>query len=271
VITLLVDIGNTRVKWTSLREAGAQVREGHMHALAHGGDAAAAMRRVAHVAPRGTGRVLAVNVGGARLARALDAAVRARFGCTTEYVSSERARFGVRNGYREVWRLGADRWVGVIGARDLVPRKPLLVASAGTALTVDAVSAAGRHFGGAIVPAPDTMIASLLGGTDGIARRARRESAGRATGPGTPARAPARKPARTLFAADTARGLAAGAAFAAAAFIDRAVEEATAELGARPVVLLTGGAAPTLAPHIKSAVRLVPDLVLRGLAVFARG
>lgn len=261
MIVLLVDIGNTRVKWTTLRGSWT-VTAGTMHALAHAGRPGA-MRTVVRVAPRGTTRVVAVNVGGARLARALDTAVRARFGCGVEYVQSERARFDVRNGYREVWRLGADRWVGLVGARDLVPRKALLVASVGTALTIDVLSAEGRHLGGAIVPAPDTMIASLLGGTDGIARRAGgRDASGQR---------PARKPARHLFAADTSKGLAAGAVFAAAAFIDRAVSEAAATLGVRPVLLLTGGAATALGPHIKSAVREVPDLVLRGLAVFARG
>ena len=57
---------------------------------------------------------------------------------------------------------------------------------------------------------------------------------------------------------------------AAAAFIDRACLEARATLGARPLLLLTGGAARALQPYIKSAFRLVPDLVLRGLAVLAK-
>ncbi len=249
---LLVDVGNTRVKWTSLKNG----KLGRMHAFAHAGKPHA-MLAVARIAPRDTTRVLAVNVAGARLARGLAAAIRARFGVAPEYVASARAGFGVRNGYREVWRLGADRWVALVGARDLVPRQALLVVSVGTALTVDAVSAGGRHAGGAIVPAPSTMIASLLGGTAGIARRARG--------------APARKTTRKLWAADTAGGLEAGAVYAAAAFVDRAVAEAATELRSRPVVLLTGGAAAALRPHIKSVARVVPDLVLRGLAVFARG
>ena len=58
--------------------------------------------------------------------------------------------------------------------------------------------------------------------------------------------------------------------FAAAAFIDRACVEARAHSRARPLLLLTGGAAPALQRYMKSPARFVPDLVLRGLAEFAQ-
>ena len=35
-------------------------------------------------------------------------------------------------------------------------------------------------------------------------------------------------------------------------------------------LLVTGGAAPEVLPHLRSTVEHVPDLVLRGLAVLAR-
>ena len=66
-----------------------------------------------------------------------------------------------------------------------------------------------------------------------------------------------------------ASALAAGSQFAAAAFIDRAVAEAARTIRGRPVLFLTGGAAPMLKRHLESPARMVPDLVLRGLAVFA--
>jgi type III pantothenate kinase len=148
--------------------------------------------------------------------------------------------------------------VAVIGAHDLAGARDALVVSIGTALTVDVVSGEGRHLGGAIVPGPRTMVGSLLSGTHGIRRRARGAHASGGS-------------SRRLFAADTASALQAGAAFAAAAFIDRAANEAAALFGRRPLLLLTGGAARESATYIKSAVRAVPDLVLRGLAVLARG
>jgi len=247
---LLVDIGNTRVKWALLRG----VRLGRMRAKAHGGDPRVlevAVRR----APRAVTRVVAVNVAGARFERALRAASRDRFGVRPEFVRSTREACGVRNGYRETWRLGADRWVGVIGARALARARSAVVANAGTALTIDAVSAGGRHLGGAIIPGAAAMIAAIIKGTNGIGRRARGDAASR----------------RGLYAADTASALAAGAEFAAAALIDRAVDEAAKVLRAQPLLILTGGAAPGLKLRLRHKARMVPDLVLHGLAVLARG
>jgi len=247
---LLVDIGNTRVKWALVRG----VRLGRMRARVHGGDAKV-LAAIVNRAPRSISRVVAVNVAGARFERALRAAVRERFGVRVELVRSTRAAGGVRNGYRETWRLGADRWVGVIGARALARARSVVVANAGTALTLDAVSSGGRHLGGAIVPGAEAMISAIIKGTHGIGRRARGGLASR----------------RRLYAADTASALAAGAQFAAAALIDRAVDEAARELRATPLLILTGGAAPDLKAHLRHKARLVPNLVLHGLATLARG
>ena len=246
--TLLVDIGNTRVKWAVLTGA----RLGCMHALPHGGKPAA-VRTLVAAAPREVVRVVAVSVAPANLESALTVAALKRFGVTPEFIRSERDSFGVRSGYRETWRLGADRWVGAIGAFHFA-RGAVVVANVGTALTIDAVTRDGKHLGGAIVPGPTTMIESLLSGTHGIRRRAH---GGKVT-------------KSSLFAADTANALAAGAQFAAAALIDRAVAEAAAKTQTRPMLLLTGGAAPSLRAYIKSDAQVVPDLVLRGLAVFAQ-
>jgi type III pantothenate kinase len=247
---LLIDIGNTRVKWALLRG----VRLGRMRARAHGGDAAV-LETIVRRAPRTVTRIVAVNVAGAKFERALRRAARERMDVRPELIRSTREAGGVRNGYRETWRLGADRWVGVIGARALARARSAVVANAGTALTLDAVSAGGRHLGGAIVPGPAVMVAALIKGTNGIGRRARGGLASR----------------RRLYAADTASALAAGAQFATAAAIDRAVDEAARELRAVPLLILTGGAAPELKPHLRHKARLVPDLVLHGLAALARG
>lgn len=249
---LLVDIGNTRVKWAVLR--GTRVTR--VRALAHRGNATA-LRTVVRNAARDVNHVVAVCVAGPRLERALSSAARARYGVRVEFIRSERQAAGVRNAYRDTWRLGADRWVAVIAAHDLAKRRPVLVANIGTALTLDAVAADGRHIGGAIVPGPTTMIASLLAGTQGIRRRARGAR-------------PAASRSRRLFADDTASALEAGAAHAAAALIERAAAEARAELGTRPLLLLTGGGAAQLSTYIRAASRLVPDLVLQGLALLAR-
>jgi type III pantothenate kinase len=249
--TLLVDIGNTRVKWAILG-----TRQSRMLAAPHE-NSGLALRALVRRAPRDVGRVIVVSVVDEALSRVLDDAVRRRFGIATEYIRSERRARGVTNGYRDTWRLGADRWVSVIGAHALAHGRTAVIANVGTALTIDVVTASGRHRGGAIVPGPAAMVESLLSGTHGIRKRA----------------SGAKASSRSLFAADTASALAAGSMFAAAAFIDRAVLEARS-LGKKksaPLLVLTGGGASAVERYLKSPAQVVPDLVLRGLAHFASG
>lgn len=246
--TLLVDIGNTRVKWATLRGG----KQGRMQAAVHE-NSGLALRALVRGAPRDVNRIVVVSVVDEALSRVLDAAARRRFGIAPEYIASTRRAFGVTNSYRDTWRLGADRWVSAVGAHALAKGRTAVIANVGTALTIDTVTAAGRHRGGAIAPGPRSMVASLLSGTHGIQRRA---AGGRAV-------------SRSLFATDTASALAAGSVFAAAAFIDRALLEAQRHLRGRPILLLTGGGAPELKRYLTSPAVMVPDLVLRGLAVFA--
>ena len=106
-----------------------------------------------------------------------------------------------------------------------------------------------------IIPGPALMVDTLLKRTHGIQRRAR---GGRTGG------------AARLFARSTRAGLEQGARYAAAALIDRAVEEARVLIGRAPLVILTGGQAAVVRPLLRSSCAVVPDLVLRGLAVLAR-
>jgi type III pantothenate kinase len=225
-----------------------------MLAASHERDASI-IRRVIANAPEGVERVVAVNVAGAKLERALVAAVKKRFGVACEIVHSSRAACGVRNGYEDAWRLGDDRWIGAIGAHHFARGRTVVFANAGTALTVDTVTSDGRHRGGVIVPGPGAMVEAMLAGTAGIRRRATGVAAS----------------ARTPFASNTASALAAGAAFASAALVDRIVVEAARKFGGRPLLLLAGGSAELLAPQMKSGFRAVPDLILRGLSIVARG
>ena len=253
--TLLVDIGNTRVKWA----LAARGRMGRQKFAAHEGWSGADIARHvvgarASTATKQIGRVVVVSVAGARIDRGFSLEVRRRIGVVPEFFVSKRRAGGVTTQYVEPWRLGADRFVGVIGAFQLSKHQPVCVVSVGTALTLDIVDGRGRHRGGAIVPAPALMIGSLLSETHGIRRRARGGSGGNG-----------------LFARSTRSAIAQGARYAAAAIADRAVEEARAALGSKPLVLLTGGAAPTIQKLIRSRHRHVPDLVLQGLAVIANG
>jgi type III pantothenate kinase len=241
---LLVDIGNTRVKWARFANGRLQKQRAAAHAGWRTEDIAEHLLGRA----RGIERIIVASVGAARLDRRLIAAARRVIGVTPQFVMTTRRMGGVTTAYAQPWRLGVDRFVAAIAAHNLAPRRAVCVVDIGTAMTIDLIDAHGRHVGGAIIPGPHLMVESLLHRTSGIRHR----SGGRGAG-------------RSLFARDTRAGIEQGARYAAAAVIDRAVADARRALGASPLLLLTGGAAPAIQPLIRSAHLSVPDLVLRGL------
>lgn len=248
---LLVDVGNSRIKWGRLR-GGRIVGRGDA-TRADWKTARFARETLAALAP--VARIVVASVASPEFNAGFARAARRALGVAPQFVESTARAAGVVNAYREPWRLGTDRWVAVIGAHHLFrPRRDVCIVDIGTALTVDLVDADGRHRGGALIPGPDLMVRSLLLGTSGILRRA--------SGVGARAR-------HTAFATNTRDALESGARRAAAAAADRFAEDARELLGRQPTVLLTGGAAAQVAPLVRVRHRKVPDLVLRGLAVLA--
>jgi type III pantothenate kinase len=252
LILLLVDIGNTRVKWARL-VAG---QMGKQHAAANAGwDASDYSRRVIGRGWSGSeGRIVVSSVAGQEVNGLLTTAAREAGAPEPEFVASERSAAGITTEYLEPWRLGVDRFVGAIGAHHLASGQPVCVVNVGTAITIDLVDGTGRHHGGAIVPGPALMVSSLLTQTSGIRRRATGGSAG----------------VNGMFARSTRNAIGEGARYASAAVIDRAIEESRIRLGSRPLVLLTGGGSADIKPLIRSTSVRLPDLVLHGLAVWAR-
>jgi type III pantothenate kinase len=250
VAVLLVDVGNTRIKWARLDRG----RIGRAQAAVHSAWSSATYARRLFAGQARPTHMWVTSVAGPRVNRTLAAAAR-RAGAASTFVTVPRRGGGVTVGYLEPWRLGSDRFVAAVGARELFPRSSLCVIGIGTAMTLDLIDAEGRHRGGAIIPAPALMVETLFSRTHGIQRRA--QGGGRGEG-------------AALFARATRAGLLQGARYAAAALIDRAAEEARVLLGRRPIVVLTGGESATVRSLVRSPCVVVPDLVLRGLAVLAR-
>src|SRR5207253_505252 len=174
------------------------------------------------------GSMLVASVAGGRLDRMLAAAAR-RAGVRARFVTVPRRAAGVTVGYLEPWRLGVDRFVASVGAHHLFDRIATCVVGVGTAMTIDLLGADGAHRGGVIIPAPALMVDTLQRNTYGIRRRARGGALG----------------ASGLFGRSTRAATAQGSGSAAAALIDRAVEEAGTLLGQNPLVVLRGAdAAP---------------------------
>jgi type III pantothenate kinase len=269
---LLLDCGNSRLKWALSREP---YRRGETFAargvveLRELSSSRCVLVRIfkAMVASGLRPTLHACNVAGPAVERHLRALAR-RCGLGPVHLARSAAvGGGVRNGYRESWRLGADRWLALIGAHHEHANMDLCIVGIGTAMTIDLLDASGRHVGGNIIPGPRLMIESLLTGTAGIQRRAGGRDALRRADrwPSLSDAAPL-----LLFAHDTQAGLIAGARHACAAAIEHARREAGRQLGRRPRLILAGGAMDVIAPLLDSPYRREDDLVLRGLAVIAR-
>lgn len=232
---LLVDAGNTRVKWAL---AFADAAPGQW--LEHGAVLHADLERAAEAwAASGAARALVSNVAGPALRERIEAVLPA--GIEVEWFASTLTRAGLRNGYREPACLGCDRFAAAIGARALAPGQDLVVATCGTATTVDAITADGLFVGGMILPGLALMASSLASNTAQL-----------------PQIAPGALPA--LFGDNTNDAILAGVLSAQAGAIERAVAGHRAS-----ACIVSGGAAPYIAPALKISHKVVDNIVLAGL------
>lgn len=234
---LLIDAGNTRVKW-GLFGDGTWQGEGALEHARVGELGAIAQGRT------GIGRVFGSNVAGADIA---DAIARSLHGHAPapEWLRSSAACCGVRNAYDHPAQLGTDRWAALIGARALHPAACLVI-NAGTATTIDVLDADGLFRGGVILPGEHLMRRSLA-----------RDTAQLPFADGRFVAAPH----------NTADAIASGCRIAQAGAVERMFRQIAS--APQALCLLSGGSAHALAEVLDIPIRRVDNLVLKGLAVAA--
>jgi type III pantothenate kinase len=241
---LLLDLGNTRMKWALMLQPDGWLAQGVLDwhdgfadQLASAWSGLPAPERI----------VAASVVDEAREAQVANVVSRL-FAREPAWLRTPASACGVRNAYAEPGRLGVDRFLALVAAY-ADGYAPCVVASAGTALTLDALAADGRHLGGLIAPGPLLMQRSLIAAT---------------------ARVRPQKPGEIRDLADnTADAVTSGCWQAAAALIDRFVGRTVATLGGAPTLILGGGDAAALQPLLITPAQMTRDGVLRGLAVWA--
>jgi len=241
---LLVDAGNTRIKW-----ACADENAGPGQWLDHGWVEHAGLNGLRSAfGAHPVDRVLVSNVAGAALRGALEQELLAGGvdPACIEWFASEPERAGLRNRYRNPRQLGSDRFASAIGARALYPGRALLVATCGTATTIDAISPDGVFVGGMILPGLGLMAASLARNTAQLPQVAQ----------GLDAAEP--------FADHTDAAIASGCLAAQAGAIERA-HAALVRRHEAPQCLLSGGAAALISPHLAPPHARIDNLVLIGL------
>jgi len=149
--------------------------------------------------------------------------------------------------YYDPTEVGADRLANAVAVRKLT-RRAAIVVDFGTATTFDVITANGHYAGGAIAPGVRTSSENLF-------RRAALLHGVRMDAP------------ESSIGRSTDESLRAGIIFGAAGQVDAIVRRLSAEIGENPLVIATGGLAPTIAPLSETIERVEPDLTLMGLAL----
>lgn len=229
---LLIDAGNSTLKWTVV-DAGQWRAQGRSDYADWSGlkagltaDATCFIASVADAARE------------AALAALLDEA-----GLAAAWLKAEAVFGDLKNSYRDPQQLGVDRWMGLIGARQRT-HDAVLVVSAGTAMTVDALMPDGVFQGGVIVPGFKLMRQALQQGTARVAEVAGEVQA---------------------FPRTTADAVHSGILAALCGTIRQQYAQLAEAAGKPPRCLLTGGDAPMLSQHLNLPGEWVPALVLEGI------
>ncbi|MET4577842.1 type III pantothenate kinase [Ottowia thiooxydans] len=247
---LAIDVGNTRLKWTFYEQAlpGAAV-------VASGAEFLEQIDRLAEGAwadlPEPSSMLGCIVAGQAvkhRVQEQMEI-----WNVEPRWVVASNAEAGLTNGYDFPSRLGADRWVAMIGAYHRMlaegPARPMVVVMVGTAVTVEAIDASGRFLGGLILPGHGIMLRALESGTAGL-----------------------HVPTGDVceFPTNTSDGLTSGGTYAIAGACERMAQHVREHCGAEPVCIMTGGAGWKMLPSMGRPFELVESLIFDGLLVIAK-
>lgn len=236
---LLVDAGNSRLKWA------------WWDGVALDGVAATANAEMDFSALWKNGQSVdaawIASVAAAAANASLATAVRERFGFEPVFVATRAQACGVHVAYARSTDLGVDRFLGLIAAH--ARSRAAVIASCGTALTLDALAADGTHLGGLIAAGPRLAQDALRGGTARLAA----------------------VPAGGIveIADNSADAIESGTWLSAVALVERFLAQAERVLHGSPELILTGGGALRLSALIQAPHRIDAELVLRGLATLA--
>ena len=222
---LAIDVGNTRLKWA--------MYEGHHTDAPLISQGAVFLENIDRLAdedwkalPAAT-HMLGCIVAGDALRRRVDEQLDL-WDVMPSWVVPSAEEAGLKNGYDHPMRLGADRWVAMVGARHRMlsqspdSPKPLVVVMVGTAVTVEAIDHQGQFLGGIILPGHGIMLRALESGTAGL-----------------------HVPTGEVktFPTNTSDALTSGGTYAIAGAVERMVMHVREHCGGEPVCYMTGSSA----------------------------
>ncbi len=240
---LLVDLGNSRLKWACQSQ---NELFGHGTISYEEDNFASALESRWGSMPVPE-EVLGVSVASAAATTCLTSWIHFHWQQQIQFIHAPARGLGVVNAYTIPETLGADRWTAMVAAK-AITEGPVCVVDCGTALTIDLLDQDGIHQGGHIIPGPTLMSESLARATSAISSypTGTRIKPGRSTG-------------------DCVQG---GILRATLCAIESARREIKGKRPDRPTCVISGGGAEAIYHHLSKPRLHVPDLVLRGLALY---
>lgn len=244
---LLIDIGNTTLKWATLHDN----KLSKAQRLGHGEAELASQLNKHWRNLKKPDAILIACVGSEDVILQVEQWCEKRWKVVPERIHAQANQAGVTSAYHQPERLGVDRWLALIACHQRYPQDAIII-STGTAVTIDAITADGQHLGGLIIPGLDMMRSALIANTQGIRLEDR--------APGSV----------SLLACDTEGAVIGGTLYTLVATIDRIVQDLEGSLNQKPALILTGGNAASLLPLLAHRYNHQQDLVIEGLAELAR-
>ncbi|MBR7799768.1 type III pantothenate kinase [Undibacterium sp. FT137W] len=253
-VLLLIDVGNTRLKWATVLEQTVAVSPVWLASGTLPHSDLAQLNPIIQELP--IRRCVVSNVAGEKLQQQLEQILLKSHPTMAirRFVSSEHCA-GLTNLYTQPSRLGSDRFAAAIGAHATVPKEALIVATCGTATTIDAVTPNGTFLGGLILPGLQLMASSLALSTAQLPH------------------IPADSGLQSLFGKNTEQAIISGCIHAQIGAILCAVNELEKSNGPTVQLIISGGAAAYILPELRKHAGItwqhIENLVMRGLYFFA--
>ncbi len=240
---VLVDIGNTRIKWAI--EANGIVK--NSLAIKHQINFIEQIKENWSLIERP--EILAISsVSKQYLVDELLALAETLWPNVSIVVAKSTAQaLSITNAYKEVGKLGVDRWLGLIALQHYYPGKGCVI-DCGTAITIDVLNDDGLHLGGLISPGLQLMKQSLFQGAESLSNVKQQFSVGLSD------------------ATDSA--IFSGTLFAATGLIDKVITE---YCSSAKTIVLTGGDAEFISKHLNCKVIIEKDFILKGLSLYSSG
>jgi len=247
---LLLDLGNTAMKWLLSRE-GDFSQHGRVE---HLDLSEAELEALWKSLPRPDSVVIA-SVAGTSAYALIELLVDKLWNRKLHRLQSQAECGGIRNAYPQCEDLGVDRWAAMVAARDKLCGG-FCVIDCGTAITIDLVAADGQHQGGVILPGLALMQDSLMRKAHLPMDKAMLNKAGYS--------------GRLAMANNTRDAVANGACYACVAAIERVLEEASSAAAGLSSVVITGGDSDIIRSLLQKPCLHEPDLVLKGMDIIVR-